>query len=77
MKRNVGGIERGARVLVGLTLLGLAVFHVLTGTVAIVAYIVGTLALLTAVFAFCPAWIVFGINTSRTRQLDAKSGGTG
>jgi DUF2892 family protein len=67
MKRNVGGIERGARVLVGLTLLSLAIFHVLTGTVAIMAYVVGTLALLTAVFAFCPAWTFFRINTSRPK----------
>jgi DUF2892 family protein len=67
MKRNVGGIERGARVVVGLTLFSLALFHVLTGTVAIVAYVIGTLALLTAVFAFCPAWIFFRIDTSRPK----------
>jgi heme O synthase-like polyprenyltransferase len=75
MMPNVGGSERTARVVVGFALLTIAFFHVVTGTLAIVAYILGTLALLTALFAFCPAWILFGINTSRSKQAHAKEAG--
>lgn len=69
MARNVGGIDRAARVLVAFVLFGLAFFHVLTGGFAIVAYIVGAIALLTAVFAFCPAWVPLRINTAGSKHL--------
>jgi uncharacterized membrane protein HdeD (DUF308 family) len=65
MTKNVGGMERGVRLLVGVSLLGLAFFHVLSGTVAIVAYVVGTVALMTGLVQYCPAWSIFGINTCR------------
>jgi hypothetical protein len=76
MMRNVGGIERAARVLVGLALLAIGIFHVVVGTVAVFAYIFGTVALATAIFAYCPAW-TFGINTSRSKQIHAKATGSG
>jgi len=69
MARNVGGFERALRILVAFVLLGLAFFHVLLGTLAILAYIVAAITLATAVFAFCPAWTLFGINTSQPRQI--------
>lgn len=77
MRRNVGGFERAFRVFAGLALLSIAFFHVVVGTVAIFAYIFGTIALLTAFFAFCPAWILFGIDTSRPRHLHAGESGPG
>jgi hypothetical protein len=77
MMRNVGGIERAARVLVGLALLAIGIFHVVVGTVAVFAYIFGTIALATAIFAYCPAWTAFGINTSRSKQIHAKAAGSG
>jgi uncharacterized membrane protein HdeD (DUF308 family) len=57
-------MERAIRVVVGIALLGLAFLHVVTGTLAIAAYVVGAIALLTGVIRFCPAWSIFGINTS-------------
>ena len=77
MARNVGGIERAVRILVGLVLLGFGFFHIVTGALAILAYLFGVIALATAVFAFCPAWVVFGINTSGTKHVQAKTGGSG
>jgi hypothetical protein len=64
MKCNVGGADRGIRLILGVVLLALAMMHVVTGTLAIVAYVVGAIALVTAVIRFCPAWSIFGINTS-------------
>ena len=63
MTSNVGGMDRGVRIVVGIALLALAFLHVVTGTLAIVAYVAGAVALITGVFRFCPAWSIFGINT--------------
>jgi uncharacterized membrane protein HdeD (DUF308 family) len=64
MLHNVGEMDRGIRIVLGIGLLVLGLLHVLTGTLAIVAYIVGAVAVITGVARFCPAWSVFGIDTS-------------
>jgi uncharacterized membrane protein HdeD (DUF308 family) len=63
MMNNVGGTDRGIRIVLGIALLVLGFLHVVTGTLAIVAYVIGALALITGVIRFCPAWSIFGINT--------------
>ncbi len=66
MTKNVGGVERGIRLVIGIALLALAFLHVVTGTMAILAYIVGAVALITGLIRYCPAWTIFGINTCQT-----------
>jgi len=66
MPKNVGGMERAIRLVVGITLLVLAFLHVVTGTLAIAAYVIGAIALVTGLIRFCPLWSVFGINTCST-----------
>ena len=73
MSHNVGGTERGIRVAIGLVLLGIAYFHVLTGALGVAAYVVGGVALLTALVGYCPAWAVCGINTCATKQANTGS----
>jgi len=63
MTKNVGGMEQGIRLVIGIALLALGFLHVVTGTLAIVAYVVAAVALITGLFRFCPAWTIFGINT--------------
>lgn len=58
MKINVGGIDRIARIIVGLALIALAA----TGMVGAWGYI-GIVPLLTGVFKFCPAYALFGMST--------------
>ena len=58
MKINVGGIDRIARIVAGLVLIGLAA----TGTVGMWGWI-GVVPLLTGVFRFCPAYAIFGMST--------------
>jgi ABC-type Mn2+/Zn2+ transport system permease subunit len=72
MSHNVGGVERPIRVLLGLALLGIAYFHAVLGGVAIAAYVVGGILLLTGLAGYCPAWSVFRINTCATNH--AKTG---
>ena len=58
MKLNVGGIDRIARIIVGLVLLGLAA----TGTVGWWGWL-GIVPLATGVIGWCPPYAIFGFNT--------------
>lgn len=64
---NVGGWDRIGRLILGLVLIALAYFGVLSGTVAIVAYILAAIALVTGFARFCPANALFGINTCKIK----------
>lgn len=58
MKSNVGGIDKIARIVIGLALIALAA----TGTVGVWGYI-GIVPVLTGLFNFCPVYPLLGINT--------------
>ncbi|WP_413204270.1 DUF2892 domain-containing protein [Rhodospirillum sp. A1_3_36] len=61
MNRNVGGIDRILRAVVGIALIALAA----TGTVGMWGYI-GVVPLVTAALGWCPAYLPFGIKTCKT-----------
>jgi len=58
MNRNVGGIDRAVRIVVGLGLLSLTVIgpQSLWG-------LLGIVPLATGLFSICPAYSLFGVNT--------------
>jgi len=56
---NVGNIDRLLRILVGLTLIGLAA----TGMIGVWGY-VGVIPLLTGLAARCPLYMALGITTT-------------
>jgi hypothetical protein len=59
MKKNIGGVDRGVRVVLGLVILGLGYrSHAWWGWL-------GVLPILTAVVAVCPGYIPFGFSTRR------------
>jgi hypothetical protein len=58
MSLNVGGIDRIARIVVGLLLLALT----LTGTIGAWGWI-GVVPLATGLFRFCPLYPLLGMNT--------------
>lgn len=61
MSKNVGGIDRILRIVVGLALIALAA----TGTIGIWGYI-GVVPLVTGALGWCPAYLPFGIKTCKT-----------
>ncbi|MDR5875725.1 DUF2892 domain-containing protein [Halomonas sp. CUBES01] len=63
MKSNVGNIDKILRILVGLTLILLAIL----GTVGVWGWI-GILPLATGLFNFCPAYKLIGINTCKLKK---------
>jgi hypothetical protein len=58
MKPNVGGIDRIARIVLGLVLVGLAA----TGTVGWWGWL-GIVPLATGALGWCPPYAIFGFNT--------------
>ena len=65
MTKNVGGIDRILRVVIGLTLIALAA----TGTVGWWGYL-GVLPLTTAAMGWCPPYSLFGWNTCAVKKAD-------
>ena len=67
---NVGGLDRVSRLILGVVLIALAYFDVLTGTLAIIAYIVAVIALATGVIRLCPINAALGINTCKAKPSE-------
>ncbi len=67
MPCNVGGVERAARIVLGIALLGTST-ALFSGTVAMIGYVVGGIALITGLVRFCPLSAVLGINTCQERS---------
>ena len=72
MTSNVGTIDRAIRSVLGVMLIALGLAHVLTGGMAIAAYCVGGIALITAAIRFCPAWTLFGVNTCPLKAKESR-----
>lgn len=64
MKKNIGGIDRTARIIVGLLILSL--FFVLGENYRWWA-LLGAVPLLTGLIRWCPAYIPFGISSCKMR----------
>lgn len=62
MTRNIGGIDRGLRIVGGLVLIGLAA----TGTTGAWAWL-GVVPLATGLAGWCPPYAMLGISTCKTR----------
>ncbi|MDP2794447.1 MAG: DUF2892 domain-containing protein [Sulfurisoma sp.] len=66
MKLNVGGIDRIARIVIGLGLVGWAVMGG-----PILAWI-GLLPLATGTFGFCPAYLPFGMSSCPMKKKEGE-----
>lgn len=65
MKMNESNIDRIIRVIAALALLYLGLGGVLSGTLAIVADIVGGILLLTSAVGFCPLYALLKFSTRK------------
>jgi hypothetical protein len=63
MKTNVGGIDRMARITLGIVLLGLT----LTGNIGLWGWL-GLVPLATGVVGWCPPYAIFGWNTCAMKR---------
>ena len=63
MSKNMGSVDRVLRIIVAVVLVYLAANGTLAGGLAIGAYIVAAVFVLTSVVSFCPAYRLLGMNT--------------
>jgi hypothetical protein len=63
MKPNIGTLDRGIRVIVGIVLISLWPLGLIQGTAVIIAFAVGIAVLATALLRWCPPYDLLGINT--------------
>lgn len=63
MKKNMGTLDKGLRLIVAAALVALAATGTVTGTMAIAAYIVAAVFVLTSMVSVCPAYLPLGIST--------------
>ena len=63
MNRNVGGIDRILRIVIGLALIALT----LTGTIGVWGW-VGLVPLATAAMGFCPLYTMLGFSTCPAKR---------
>lgn len=64
MIKNVGGIDRAIRILMGVGLMALAA----TDRVGVWGWVVGVIVLATGVFSFCGLYALLGVNTCPMRS---------
>jgi hypothetical protein len=63
MTANVGSIDRALRILIGLGLIGAALF----GVIGAWGWL-GVIPLATGIFRFCPAYLPFGLRTCPVKK---------
>lgn len=63
MTRNVGGIDRILRIVIGIAL----IVGAITGTIGVWGWI-GIVPLATGLIGWCPPYAIFGINTCKAKQ---------
>jgi hypothetical protein len=63
INENVGGIDRTLRIIVGVVLIGIGLWYESWWG------IVGLALMLTALLGWCPAYLPFGLSTSKKRKL--------
>ncbi len=63
MKCNVGSVDRGVRITVGMILFFIGYFGALPVWGAVIAYLAGGIALITGISGFCPLYRFFEVDT--------------
>ena len=67
MKKNMGSIDKGIRILVALVIAILFFTHVIEGTLGIILLILAGVFVLVSLIGFCPLYLPFGINTRKKK----------
>ncbi|UKM64538.1 DUF2892 domain-containing protein [Flavobacteriaceae bacterium GSB9] len=68
MKKNMGSLDKGIRVIAAIVIALLYYFNVITGTLAYVLMALAIIFLITSFVSFCPLYAPFGINTCKTKN---------
>jgi len=67
MKQNVGTIDKVLRIAIAAIMAYLYFSETVTGTLGIVALIIGVAALITSAVGFCGLYSIIGVNTCKVK----------
>jgi len=68
MKKNMGTLDKGVRVILALAIALLYYFNIIDGTLAYILMAFAIIFLVTSFISFCPLYLPFGINTNKTKK---------
>lgn len=68
MKKNMGTLDKGIRVVIAIAIALLYFFNVISGTLAYILMAVAIIFLLTSLINFCPLYTILGINTCKLKK---------
>ena len=68
MKKNMGSLDKGIRVVAAVIIAILFYLDVISGTTAYILMGVSIILLLTSFVNFCPLYAPFGISTCKTKS---------
>jgi disulfide bond formation protein DsbB len=68
MEKNVGGMDRNARIVGGLILLAAAIFSPPITVLKVLLYALAAIGLGTGLVGFCPLNALFKVNTAGTKK---------
>lgn len=66
MKKNMGGLDRGLRILAAIVIAILYYTGVLSGTLAIILLVLAGVFIITSFISFCPLYYPFKISTKKS-----------
>jgi len=64
MPRNMGKMDRGIRLIIGIVMMGVG-FGVMSGGAAIAVGVIGAILFATSLIGWCPLYIPFRISTRK------------
>lgn len=67
MKKNMGSLDKGIRIVIAIGIALLYYFNVIEGTLAYVLMALAIIFLLTSFISFCPLYLPFGWNTCKRK----------
>ncbi|WP_431106521.1 YgaP family membrane protein [Winogradskyella poriferorum] len=67
MKKNMGSLDKGIRIVIAIVIALLYYFNVIEGTLAYVLMALAIVFLLTSFISFCPLYLPFGWNTCKRK----------
>lgn len=72
MKTNMGFIDKSVRILIAVAIIALYFTRVLTGTAALILFLLAGFFLLTSFIGFCPLYTLLGISTKSRKTISPK-----
>lgn len=68
MKKNVGNIDKGIRIVIAIVVATLYYFNIIEGTLAYILMALSITLLITSLINFCPLYTLLGINTCKIKK---------